>query len=75
MIVVFLLVVIAVFLYLRQPQRDYTLSAAVMIAAFTWLSIEIHLLGLLHDVLALALDHWLDAVMVFCAYPPSCPRR
>ncbi len=67
MVVVFLLVVIALLLYLRQSQRDYTLSAAVLIAALTWLSIEIHLLGLLHDVMALALDHWLDAVMVFCA--------
>ena len=67
MVVVFLLVVIALLLYLRQPHRDYTLSIALLIAALTWLSIEIHLLELLRDVFALAIDHWGDTVMAFCA--------
>lgn len=68
MVVGFLLVIIAILLYQRQPQRGYTLGVAVLIAAFTWLSIEIHLLHLLRDVLAVALDHWVDTVMAFCAF-------
>ncbi|MGA8301359.1 MAG: hypothetical protein WB817_17885, partial [Terriglobales bacterium] len=63
MLVVLLLVVIAVLLYLRHPDRDYTLSAAVLIAALTWLAIEVHLLRLLHDLFALAVDHWVDTVI------------
>ena len=67
MVVVSLLAVIAILLYLRQPHRDYSLGIALLIAAFTWLSIEIHLLELFRDVFALALDHWVDTVMAFCA--------
>jgi hypothetical protein len=67
MIVVSLLVVIAILLYLGQPHRDYTLGIALLIAALTWLSIEVHLLHLLRDVVALALDYWLDTLMALCA--------
>jgi hypothetical protein len=67
MIVVSLLVVVAILLYLGQPNRDHTLGIALLIAALTWLSIEVHLLHLLRDVFALALDHWLDTLMALCA--------
>jgi len=67
MTVAILVVVIAILLFTCRPERDYTVSAALLIAAFTWLAIEIHLLGLLRDVFALALDHWLDTVMAFGA--------
>jgi len=67
MTVVFLLVVIATLLYARHPQRDYTLSAALLIAALTWLAIEIHLLRILHDVFALAIANWVDVVMALGA--------
>ena len=67
MTVAILVVVIAILLFTCHPERDYTVSAALLIAAFTWLAIEIHLLGLLRDVFALALDHWLDTVMAFGA--------
>ncbi|MGA9472666.1 MAG: hypothetical protein WBV36_09390 [Terriglobales bacterium] len=67
MTVAILVVVIAILLFTCHPKRDYTVSAALLIAAFTWLAIETHLLRLLRDVLALALDHWLDTVMAFGA--------
>jgi hypothetical protein len=67
MTVAILVVVIAILLYTCHPKRDYTLSAALLIAAFTWLAIEIHVLRLLRDVLALALDHWVETVMAFGA--------
>jgi len=67
MTVAILVVVIAILLFTCHPERDYTVSAALLIGAFTWLAIEIHLLGLLRDVFALALDHWLDTVMAFGA--------
>ncbi len=65
MTVAILLVVIAILLYTCHPKRDYTLNVALLIAAFTCLAIEIHVLGLLRDVLAIALDHWVETVMVF----------
>jgi hypothetical protein len=67
MTVAILVVVIAILLFTCHPKRDNTVSAALLIAAFTWLAIEIHLLRLLRDVFALALDHWLDTVMAFGA--------
>jgi hypothetical protein len=67
MIVVLLLVVIAVLIYVREPQRDYTLSLALLIAASTWLAIEIHLLRLLADFFALAVQNWVDVVMALGA--------
>jgi len=67
MTVVFLLVVIVILLYTRQAGRDYTLGIALLIAAFTWLAIEIHLLRILADLFALALEHWLDLVIAFGA--------
>lgn len=67
MTVVVLLVVIATLLYVRRPSRDYSLGVALLIGAFTWLAIEIHLLRLLKDVFALAVDHWVETVTVFGA--------
>jgi hypothetical protein len=65
MIVAILVVVIAILLYTCHLKRDYTVYAAPLIAAFTALAIEIHLLELLRDVFAIALDHWVDTVMAF----------
>ena len=67
MTVAFLLVVIVVLLYTRRPDRDYTLGLMLLIAAFVWLAIEIHLLSILGDFFAVALEHWLDIVMAFGA--------
>lgn len=67
MVVVFLLVVIAILLYLRRPDRDYSLSAALLIAALTWLAIEIHVLRLLQDIVALAVAHWVDVTTALAA--------
>lgn len=67
MIVAILVVVIAILLYTCDPERDYTVTAALLIAAFTWLAIEVHLLRLLRDILALALDHWVETAMAFGA--------
>lgn len=67
MTVAILLVVIAVLLYTCHPRRDYTLSIALLIAAFTWLAIEIRLLRILRDVFALAFEHWVETVMAFGA--------
>lgn len=67
MVVVSLLVVIAILLYLRRPDRDYSLSAALLIAAFTWLAIEIHVLRLLQDLVALAVAHWVDVTTALAA--------
>jgi hypothetical protein len=67
MVVVFLLVVIAILLYRRRPDRDYSLSAALLIAAFTWLAIEIHVLRLLQDLVALAVAHWVDVTTALAA--------
>jgi hypothetical protein len=67
MTVVALLVVIAILLYTCHPKRDYSLSVALLIAAFTWLAIEIHLLRILRDLFALALEHWIEIVMAFSA--------
>jgi hypothetical protein len=67
MTVAILLVVIAILLYSCHPRRDYTLSVALLIAAFTWLAIEIHLLHFLRDALALALEHWIETVTAFGA--------
>lgn len=67
MTIVFLLVVIVVLLWTRQAGGDYTLGIGLLIAAFTWLAIEIHLLSILGDLFALALEHWLEIVMAFGA--------
>ena len=65
MTVIFLLVVIAILLYTRRPHRDYSLSVALLIAAFTWLALEIHPLRLLRGLFALAVEHWADTVTAF----------
>jgi hypothetical protein len=65
MIVAILLVVIAILLYTCHLKRDCTVYVALLIAAFTALAIEIHLLELLRDVFAIALDHWVDTVVMF----------
>jgi signal transduction histidine kinase len=62
-----LLIAIAILLFTLRPGREYTLSAALLIAAFTWLAIEIHLLRILRDVFAFAVEHWFDTVMAFGA--------
>jgi len=67
MTIVFLLVVIVILLYTRQAGRDYTLGIGLLIAAFTWLAIEIHLLRILADLFALAVQHWLDVVVALGA--------
>lgn len=67
MTLVFLLVVIVVLLYTRQADRDYTLGLVILIAALTWLAIEIHILRILADLFALALEHWIEIVMAFSA--------
>ena len=67
MTVAFLLVVIVILLYTRRPDRDYTLGIMVLIAASIWLAIEIHLLSILADFFAVALEHWLEIVMAFGA--------
>lgn len=67
MLAVFLLVAIALLLCRRQPSRDCTLSAALLIAALTWLAIDVHLLHLLRDLFAVAVDHWFDTVVAFGA--------
>ncbi|HTR24948.1 MAG TPA: hypothetical protein VMI10_13290 [Terriglobales bacterium] len=63
MTVVFLLAVIALLLYLHRPERDCTLSAAALIGAFTWLAIDVHLLRLLQEMFAFAIENWVDVVM------------
>jgi small-conductance mechanosensitive channel len=63
MIVVSLLVVIVALLYAHQSDGDYSLGIALLIGAFTWLAIEIHLLRILADFFAVALEHWLEIVM------------
>ncbi len=63
MIVVFLLAVIVLLLSTRQTGRDYSLGIALLIGAFTWLAIEIHLLRVLADLFAIALEHWTQIVM------------
>jgi hypothetical protein len=65
--IVFLVAVIVGLLYARQSERGYTLSAMLMIAAFIWLGIEIHLLNLLGDFFALAVAHWAEIVMALGA--------
>ena len=65
MTVAILLVVIAILLYTCHLKRDHTIYTAPLIAAFTALAIEIHLLELLRDVFAIGLDHWVDTVMIF----------
>jgi hypothetical protein len=65
MIVAILLVVIAILLYTCHFKCGYTVNVALLIAAFTALAIEIHLLELLRDVFAIAMDHWIDTVMAF----------
>lgn len=67
MTVAFLVIVIAVLLCTRQAGRDYTLSVMLLIGAFTWLAIEIHLLRILGNVFAFALEHWIEIVMAFSA--------
>jgi hypothetical protein len=67
MTVAILLVAIAILLYMRHPKRDYSLGIALLIAAFTCLAIEIHLLRFLGDVFALAFEHWIETVLVFSA--------
>ncbi len=60
-----LLVVITILLFTLRPGRNFTLSTAMLIAAFTWLAIEIHLLRILRDVFAVAVEHWFDSLMAF----------
>ena len=67
MIIVFLVVVIVILLYTRQAGRDYSLGIGLLIAAFTWLAIEIHLLRILADLFALAVQHWHDVVVALGA--------
>src|SRR5271166_1343054 len=67
MIVVSLLVVILILLYAHQADRDCSLEIALLIGVFTWLAIEIHLLRILAGVFALALEHWMEMVMLFSA--------
>ena len=63
MTAVFLLGFIALLLYLRLSERGYTLTAAVLIAALTWLAIDVHLLHLLQNLVALAVENWVDVAM------------
>jgi hypothetical protein len=65
MAVAVLLFVIAILLYKCHRKRDSTLSVALLIGAFTCLAIEIHMLRLLREVLAVALEHWVDTVVAF----------
>lgn len=67
MTIVFLLVVIVILLYTRQASRDYSLGIGLLIAAFTWLAIEVHLLRILADLFELAVQHWLDVVVALGA--------
>ncbi len=67
MTVFFLVAVIVVLLSTQRVNRDYSVRIALLIAAFFWLAIEIHLLSILADLCALALEHWLEIVMAFCA--------
>ncbi|MGA7687100.1 MAG: hypothetical protein WCC32_18535 [Terriglobales bacterium] len=67
MTIAILLVVIAILLFTMRPGRNYTLSTGFLIAAFTWLAIEIHLLRILRDVFAVAVEHWFDTLMTFGA--------
>jgi hypothetical protein len=67
MTIAILLVVIAILLFTLRPGRNYTINTAFLIAAFTWLAIEIHLLRILRDVCALAVEHWFDTLMAFGA--------
>ena len=63
----FLLVVIVILLYTRGPERDYSLGLLVLTTAFIGLAIKVHLLSILGDFFALALEHWLEIVMAFGA--------
>jgi len=67
MTVVLLLIVIVVLLWTRQAGRDYTLRIVFLIAAFTWLAIEIHLLKILGAIFAVAVEHWFAIVMALGA--------
>ncbi len=63
MIVALSLVAIGFLLCTRRPGRDYTPGTVALIAGFIWLAIEIHLLGMLGDLLAAALRHWIQIVV------------
>ena len=67
MIVVSLLVVIVILLYAHQADGDCSFGIALLIGVFTWLAIEIHLLRVLADLFAVALEHWTEIVMLFSA--------
>ena len=67
MTVAFLLVVIVVLLCTRPAGRDYTLGIMLLIAAFTWLAIEIHLLRILGAIFAVAVEHWFAIVLTLGA--------
>ena len=67
MTVAFLVVAIVLLLYTRPDERDYTLGIMLLIGAFTWLAIEIHLLRILADLCAVALEHWIEIIVAFSA--------
>ncbi|HVM94485.1 MAG TPA: hypothetical protein VMT67_16810 [Terriglobales bacterium] len=60
-VVFLLLVVIAMLLYVRRP--NYTFSVAVLIAALTWLAIDVHLLRLVQEMVAFVVENWADVAM------------
>lgn len=67
MTVGFSLVVIVVLLYRRRPGHAYTLGVMVLIAAFLWLAIEIRLVSMLGDFLAIAVQHWIQIAIALAA--------
>lgn len=67
MTVFFLLVVIVALLSPQRAARDYSVRIMLLIAAFFWLGIEIHILRILADLCALALEHWVEILMAFSA--------
>ena len=67
MTVVFLLIVIVILLWARPAGRDYTFSIMLLIAALTWLAIEIHLLRILGGIFAVAVEHWFAIVLALGA--------
>ncbi|MGA9640524.1 MAG: hypothetical protein WBQ72_03950 [Terriglobales bacterium] len=65
MTIVLLLVVIVILLYTHRARHEYTLGVFLLLAAFTLLAIQIHLLRILGELFALALQHWIELLTAF----------
>jgi len=67
MVLASLLAVIAILFYICRSRHDYTLGVGLLIVASTWLALEVHLLRIVSDLFALAVEHWVGAAMACSA--------